>query len=390
MVETVVGTVTVEARPGAKKVLATVGMGLPEGAMVTTGRNGRVFIRFGTTDLVRLKEDSQIWIAQLRGWKPTRTSTLLQLVTGTMRAMLNRTGAEKVQNFGIVAGSTVCAVKGTMFDMLAPAPGAIAGKVEVRCDDGGVGVGTVKADDDLATFSVGTAATRVLKAGYSVSASAVTGKIELARRVPPRTTLEVVGGTGRVTAVVAGRTVEVQPGDEVPAGAKVTVTGGSAVLAGTKTAVQAADGTSFAYEAKTQEVKGVGPVVTSVVTVTAGSAVVDAGGRTATLGAGSAAVVNGAGAMTPMTAAQAAAVLNPPAAPIAGKPATAPAAKPAVVEEPAGMGESAYAADEVLPELPALPPTSDVTPPPTTNTQDTQTVTPPGQGEENPISPSQP
>jgi hypothetical protein len=369
-------------------------MGLPEGSMVTTSRNGRVFLRLGATDLVRLKEDSQIWIAQLRGWKPTRTSTLLQLVTGTMRAMLNRTGAEKVQNFGVVAGSTVCAVKGTMFDMLAPNPGAIAGKVEIRCDEGAVGVGTVKADDDLATYSIGTARVGVLKTGYSVAASAVTGKIELARRVPPRTTLEVVGGTGQVTAVVAGRTVAVQPGDEVPPGSKITVTGGSAVLVGTKAAVQATDGSSFSYEARTQEVKGVGPVVTSVVTVTAGSAVVDSGGRTATLAAGSAAVVAPNGTLTPMTAAQAAAVLNPPppTAAVPGQPKpqgrTAPAV--ATAPEPTGTSEPAFGSDEVLPELPALPPESEVAPPPVTPGQDTQTVTPPGTGEENPVSPSQP
>jgi hypothetical protein len=384
VVETVVGNVRVEYQPATKAIQATVGMDLPEGSMISTGKNGRVFIRFGITDLVRLKGDSTIVISQLKGSRPTRTNTLLQLVTGTMRAMLRRSGSEKVQNFGVVAGSTVCAVKGTMFDMIAPPQGALAGKVEVRCDDGGVGVGTIASGADLGAFDIGTASTRVLRAGYMVSASAVTGKIELARRAPPRTSLEVVGGTGKVTATTGNKTVVVQPGDEVPAGSKVTVTGGSAVLAGTRTAVQAGDGTSFAYDAKTEDVKGAGAAVTTVVTVTAGSVTADTGGRSVTVGAGSAAVVSSGGLMTQMPAAVAASVLNPPAA-----PAAAPAAKPAAEPEPPAA-EPAYAPGEVLPELPALPPASDVTPPPTTPGQDTETVTPPGTGDETPVSPNKP
>lgn len=383
-IETVVGIVRVEAKAGAKAVQGTARMPLSEGALVSTGPNGRVFIRFGTTDLVRLRGNSQILIAQLKGSAPTRTSTLLQLVTGTMRAMLKRTGVEKTQNFAAISSSTVCAVKGTMFDMTAPAPGAIAGKVEVRCDDGGVGVGTVKADTDLSTFSVAAASTRVLRAGYVVTASAVTGRIELARRAPPRTTLEVIGGTGRVTAVTGGKSVEVQPGDEVPAGAQVTVTGGSAVLAGTKAAVDAADGTTFTYAAKTEAVAGGATNVTSVVTVTAGTVVVDAGGRTARVAPGSAAVVSSSGLMTQMPAGQAAGMLAAPA------PA-GPGAVPAAVAPPASA-EPEYAPDEVLPEMPALPasPSGGEEPPPETPAQDTGTVTPPGTGPEQPVSPSTP
>jgi hypothetical protein len=389
-VETVVGLVTVEARPGAKKVAAAAGMSLPEGAMVTTGRTGRVFIRFGKTDLIRLRGDSQIWIAQLKGSKPTRTSTLIQLVTGTLRAMLNRTEAEKTQNFAVAAGSTICAVKGTMFDMLAPAAGAIAGKVEVRCDDGGVGVGIIKADVDLGMLDLAATPTRILKAGYQVSASAVTGKIELARRAPPRTTLEVVGGTGRVTAVVGAKSVELLPGDEVPAGAKVTVAGGSAILAGTRSAVQAGDGSAFKYDAKVEDVKGAPPTVTSVVTVTAGSAVVDAGGRTEIVRVGMSGVVSGAGLLASMPAAQAQAVLNPPppgTSPAGTHAATAP--KPEPVSTQAGP---TYAPEDVLPELPSLPPDTSggVTPPASTPSKDAETVTPPGSGDEQPVSPSAP
>ena len=390
VVETVVGTVQVEMRPGASPVQATVGMALLEGVAVVTGRNGRVFIRFGPTDLVRLKGDTRLVIVQAAGSKPGRVSTLLQLVTGTVRATLRRAGVAKQQNFGIVAGSTVCAVKGTMFDMTAPAAGALAGKVEIRCDDGGVGVGVVKADEDLVVLNVGAVATRVLKAGYMVTTSAVTGQIDMARRAPPRTTLEVVGGTGKVTGVVGGQAVAFQPGDEIPAGSRVSVSGGSAVLAGTREAVQAADGTSFSYDIRVESPKGAAPTVTSVVSVSAGSAVVDAGGNMVTAGAGQAAVVSPMGMAAQMSAAQAAAMLNPPA-PGATPPAPAAAAKPAATAPAVAAPSATEQPGEVLPELPSIPEAQEATlpPPPATPEKDTETVPPAGSGE-NPVSPSMP
>jgi len=379
VIETAVGDVRVRLRSGSPAQKATVGLKLVEGAVLRTGPTGRVFIRFGPTDLVRISPNSEMWIAQLRAPKAGKAQTILQLLAGRARAMLRRKAVTASDyDFVMSAGTAVAAVKGTDFEMSFP---KADGPVNVRVDDGVVmmaGIASWDLADILGAVSSMTKGVggRAVSMGFAVTVDSGTGRIGTPQPSPPRTRLEVVSAAGRVTVTTGTRTVRAWPGDEVPPGARIVVSGGEAVFAGPREAVEAGSGAQFSYEVRVGAATGEGPPEIRT-TVTAGVAsrapvVIDTGVRTTTLVAGESAVMVGGGEIAQATAR--AATREATVAP--SRRAAAAAAPEPVVE-----GEL-----EPMPELPALASAAPLVvaqtggemppPPPDTVNQDTNTVSP--------------
>ena len=278
-IESAIGLVRVRMAKGKKTVKAVKGMQLPVGAVVATGRTGRAQIVFAKGELVRLGASTQFKVMQVR--KGRRGATLLKLLVGNVRAMIKaKLGGEA--SFGIAAGTGVCAVKGTDFEVTkgkntAPSFTVNSGSIMVG-QSKGTGLGALQQTlNGLAGGTVGQA----LKEGFQVVVPA--GKpIPKATPAPARTTLEVV--TGTVKVVVQGEEKEVGPGEEIPPGATIVTTDEGAVLAGTKTAISVDPGTEFTYDAKVE-----GGTVNIIVEVEAGSepVTIETGGTTAEVSSGS-------------------------------------------------------------------------------------------------------
>ncbi|MEK7474137.1 MAG: FecR family protein, partial [Candidatus Coatesbacteria bacterium] len=313
VIESASGMVAVERRPGAKKAPATVGMDLPEGAMVTTAKSGRVTVRFGSSDRVQIAGGSQIWLAQVKGAKAGRTQTLIALVSGGMRA----TVAGSAPTFAVVAGSTIGTAQEATFEMLAPPAGATGGTVEVRCTAGAVGVGVISADEDLAVYKVASAKTTPLEAGTQVAASVSTGKLEPGRPAPATPLVDVAGGAAVATAAT-----------------RPAVAATPAVAAGAATAAAAAGASAAAGGAAPAVATDTAPAV-----ATAPAAASDMPEVVATpVGGG------------PPSAAERAAASAPPTKPVApAKPAPEPAAAaPVVTVKPAAPVTAAVGASPGL------------------------------------------
>jgi hypothetical protein len=201
VIEASSGAVAVESRPGAAKKPATVGQVLPEGAMLTTAKSGRVTVRFGGLDLIQVAGGSQVWLAQIRGAKAGHTQTLIALVGGGMRTAAGKPASDGPV-FAVVAGSTICIAREAAFYFSAPPSGATGGSVEVRCTAGSVGVGAISADEDLAVYKIASAKTTTLPVGTQVAASVDTGKLEPGRPAPPAALVDM-GAGGAVAAAVA-------------------------------------------------------------------------------------------------------------------------------------------------------------------------------------------
>lgn len=278
--ESAIGIVRVRVSQGVKPVQGVKGMNLPEGTVVATGSTGRAQIRFPQGDLVRLGASTQMKVTQV---PQRRGTTILTLLVGNVRAMIQRkTGGGRDAVFGIAAGSGVCAVKGTDFEVAMakgspPSFTVNSGDIVVGQAQG-TGLGALQqALNGLAGGTIG----QSLKEGFQVVVPA--GKtVPKPAPAPVRTTLEVM--TGTVKIIVQGQQKEVGPGEEIPAGATVVATDESAVLVGTKSAVSVQPGSQFTYDAKVE-----GGTVNMVIQVETGSkpVTVESGGTTAEVGGGS-------------------------------------------------------------------------------------------------------
>jgi hypothetical protein len=266
-IEAVIGTVRVKLSPASQPVNAVKGTSLIEGAQVITLDNSRAMIRFSSTDIVRLGPRSTLVIAALP--EAGKKVTLLRLVSGTVRAMLRRSGAQR-SDFAIASSGAVCAIKGTVVSIATNPDGTASFTV----DNGSAQVFKIDNPGDMvAAFNsvlnnlADQKNVTVVKDGFQVTASAAA--LSKAVVAPVNPNLEVVSGSVKVT--VNGVTTTLVAGDTIPNGAKVESSDG-AVLQGSKITVDCPAGSTFNYAATVA-----GNTLSTVVTPEAGSAPVKVG-----------------------------------------------------------------------------------------------------------------
>ncbi len=300
VIESLLGQVSVKISAAAAAIKGRSGMKLPAGAEVTTAANARCIIRFNATDRVRLAPRTSLIVASVNQGTPTAKDTVLRLVVGSVRAMLNRVGEKRKVNFAIAAGAAVCAVKGTEWDLYFPDP---AKPPDVVVANGTVLVGA--SGPDLAAVTAALHAMGYGQGGTPVPAGFHVhvdneGHVTRPTPAPVRTTMEVGAGTGKVMVTVNGKTTEAKMGDEIPAGATVQVIGGEVTLSAPGQSISAGDGTTFSFNAA-----ATADGVTTNITVATGSqpVQVETGGSIATAGPGSTVqITESAGAPSTITA----------------------------------------------------------------------------------------
>lgn len=296
VLQSILGPVTVKISAAAAPVKGRPGMRLPQGAEVSTAASARAVIRFNATDVVRLGPGTTLNVAAVNQGTATSRDTVLRVLVGSVRAMLNRSGHARKMNFAIAAGAAVCAVKGTEWDLYYPDPSK---PPEVVVAQGTVQVGTSGPDlaavmTALHQMGVGVGGTPV-PAGFHVQVDS-DGHVSRPAPAPVRTTLEVVSMTGKVLVTLDGKTTEVHPGEEIPSGATIQVVGGDAVLSAPGQSVSAGDGSTFTFNASSTS----GGVTTGI-TVASGSTpvLVETGGSVATVTGGTAVSIAVSGGSAP-------------------------------------------------------------------------------------------
>jgi len=296
VLQSILGPVSVKISAAAAPVKARPGMRLPAGAEVTTAANARAVIRFNATDVVRLGPGTTLNVTAVNQGTATSHDTVLRVMVGSVRAMLNRVGSRRKMNFAIAAGAAVCAVKGTEWDLYFPDPTKAP---DVVVSQGTVQVGTSGPDlaavmTALHQMGVGVGGTPV-PAGYHVHVDN-DGHVTRPAPAPVRTTLEVVSLTGKVLMTVNGTTTEVHPGEEIPSGATIQVVGGDAVLSAPGQSVSAGDGATFSFSSTS----GSGGVTTGITNAAGSTPVqVETGGSVATVNGGAAVSVAVSGGSAP-------------------------------------------------------------------------------------------
>lgn len=133
--------VRVKGSAETEAVQGEEGMRLKQGSHVYTLADSRCEIEFSRGHFLRLASDSRIVIQRLPQKRPKQT--LLQLLSGRVRAMVDRATGEG--NFGVYGATTITAVKGTEFDMVRKE----GGEVEVAVNEGKVWVAELAKEDDL-------------------------------------------------------------------------------------------------------------------------------------------------------------------------------------------------------------------------------------------------
>ncbi len=315
--ETAVGMVRVRLKAGSPWTGASAGMRLPDGLTLRTAANSRAIVRYGPTDLVRLAPLTELTVGSIRYKNGGFAASLVQLAVGRVRVMLRRVQRSAEPDFVTVAGSAVCAVKGTVFEVDRPDASSPDG-VSVRVDDGAVLIGQTRGDartDFVRTFDAITHGRggREVPRGFGMTVDRGAPLPEPAK-VAPRAGMDLVSAAGRVFVVAGGTRAEIHAGESVPAGAKVEVEGGTAVLASGQTSVEAPAGSSFTHT----EVNRGGEVVVKVA--------VEAGSPSLTLDSGSGSVTVAGGQSASAQEGQAPTAPVGPAAPPAGQVASAPVA----------------------------------------------------------------
>src|ERR1043166_1473367 len=95
VLESMLGQVTMKTSAASAAMKARPGMTLPRGSELSTAKNSRAIVRFNATDVVRLGPNTRLLVAEVNQNSPAAHDTVLRVVFGSVRAMLNRVGAKR-------------------------------------------------------------------------------------------------------------------------------------------------------------------------------------------------------------------------------------------------------------------------------------------------------
>jgi hypothetical protein len=101
---------------------ARVGMEVREGDKLVTGRKGRLKVLFSDDAILALGSDTEVVLARHlfeRGTKSRSRITRIELVTGTLRALVQKMVGGSRADFSVHTSSAVAGVRGTEFVLIA-------------------------------------------------------------------------------------------------------------------------------------------------------------------------------------------------------------------------------------------------------------------------------